>query len=143
MDVITDAAYLFRRSRDETRKADEARARGVDVTADLYPYTASATSIQGALMPAWSLEGGRAEMLKRLANTATRAKVKTEIADLIRNERGGGDPRNVVTSTCPFDMSLAGKNLAEIAQLRGMESTPENAAEVVMWLAAPRQPTFQ
>ena len=71
---------------------------------------------------------------KRLANTATRAKVKTEIADLIRNERGGGDPRNVVTSTCPFDMSLAGKNLAEIAQLRGMESTPENAAEVVMWL---------
>jgi N-acyl-D-amino-acid deacylase len=122
------------RSTETLKLIDEARARGVDVTADLYPYTASATSIQGALMPAWSLEGGRAEMLKRLANTATRAKVKTEIADLIRNERGGGDPRNVVTSTCPFDMSLAGKNLAEIAQLRGMESTPENAAEVVMWL---------
>ena len=113
---------------------DAARARGVDVTVDLYPYTASATSIQGALMPAWALEGGSAEMRKRLKDAALRAKIKSEIAHLIRTERGGGDPRNVVTSACPFDAALAGKNLAEIANSRGLDATPENAAEVVMWL---------
>ena len=122
------------RSTETLKLVEEARARGVDVTVDLYPYTASATSIQGALMPAWSLEGGNAEMQKRLKDAVIRPKVKAEIANLIRNERGGGDPRNVVTSTCPFDMTLAGKSLAEIAKLRGLEPTPENAAEVVMWL---------
>lgn len=54
------------RSTETLKLIDEARARGVDVTVDLYPYTASATSIQAALMPAWALEGGRAELLKRL-----------------------------------------------------------------------------
>src|SRR5262249_17967267 len=45
----------------ETLKlVDEARARGVDATIDQYPYTASSTSIQAALFPAWALEGGRA-----------------------------------------------------------------------------------
>ena len=122
------------RSAETLKLIDDARARGVDATVDLYPYTASATSIQAALMPAWSLEGGNAEMLKRLKDPATRAKIKAEIANIIRNERGGGDARNVVTSTCPFDMSLAGKNLAELTQMRGMEPTPDNAAEVVMGL---------
>lgn len=127
------------RSTETLKLIDEARARGVDVTVDLYPYTASATSIQAALMPAWALEGGRAELLKRLQDPATRAKLKSEIANIIRNERGGGDPRNVVVSSCSFDATLAGKNLADIAQLRGMEPTPENAAEATMWLESSGQ----
>src|SRR5512142_3053142 len=48
------------RSVDTLRLIDEARARGVDATIDQYPYTASSTSIQAALMPAYALEGGRA-----------------------------------------------------------------------------------
>ncbi len=127
------------RSTETLKLIDEARARGVDVTVDLYPYTASATSIQAALMPAWALEGGRADMLRRLQDPATRAKLKSEIANIIRNERGGGDPRNVVVSSCSFDATLAGKNLADIAQQRGMEPTPENAAEATMWLEASGQ----
>lgn len=122
------------RSIDTLRLIDEARARGVDVTADVYPYTASATSIQAALLPAWALEGGRAAQLERLKNPATRAKIKAETAHLIRTERGGGDARNVMVSACDFDATLAGKNLAEIATLRGMEPTPENAAEATLWL---------
>src|SRR5688572_3544964 len=119
---------------DTLKLIDEARARGVDVTIDLYPYTASATSIQAALLPAWALEGGQAELRKRLQDPLTRAKIKTEVAHIIRTERGGGDPRNVVISTCSFDAALAGKNLAEVAQLRGMTPTPENAAEATLWL---------
>ncbi|HYC93006.1 MAG TPA: amidohydrolase family protein [Thermoanaerobaculia bacterium] len=37
------------------RLVDEARARGVDVTMDQYPYTASSTSLQAALIPQWAL----------------------------------------------------------------------------------------
>jgi N-acyl-D-amino-acid deacylase len=122
------------RSVETLRLVDEARARGVDATVDVYPYTASSTSIQAALMPSWALEGGSRETLKRLQDPATRAKIKTATADLIRNERGGGDPRNVVVSLCQWDAALAGRNLAELAKARGMEPTPENAAEVVAWL---------
>lgn len=122
------------RSAETLKLIDAARARGVDVTVDLYPYTASATSIRAALLPAWALEGGQAELLKRLKDTDTRAKIKAEVAHLIRAERGGGDARNVVVSACNFDATLAGKNLAEVAKLRGMEATPENAAEATLWL---------
>ena len=116
------------------RLVDEARARGVDTTVDVYPYTASSTSIQAALMPSWALEGGSRATVKRLQDPATRAKITAATADLIRNERGGGDPRNVVISLCEWDAALAGRNLADIAKARGMEPTPENAAEVVAWL---------
>lgn len=122
------------RSVDTLRLIDEARARGVDATIDQYPYTASSTSIQAALFPAWAQEGGREEVLKRLKDPATRAKIKAESATIIRNERGGGDPKNIVIASCGWDDSLAGKSLADIVRQRGMEVTVENAAEAAMWI---------
>jgi len=121
-------------STETLRLVDEARARGVDVTIDQYPYTASATSVQAALMPAWALEGGRARILERLRDPQTRARIKAETASIIERERGGGDPKNVVLSNCSWDQSLAGKNLAEVTQLRGMQPTIENAAEATIWI---------
>ena len=119
----------------ETLKlVDEARARGVDATIDVYPYTASSTSIHAALLPSWALEGGLKETIKRLQDPATRAKIKARTASSLRNERGAGDPRNVVIALCAWDETLAGKNLADLAKARGLEPTPENAAEVVAWL---------
>ncbi len=46
------------------RLIDEARSRGVDVTIDQYPYTASSTSIQAALIPAWAQEGSREQIVE-------------------------------------------------------------------------------
>jgi len=122
------------RSVDTLRLIDEARARGVDATIDQYPYTASATSIGAALLPAWAQEGGRDSTLARLKDPATRAKIKAESVAIIRDERGGGDPKNVVASSCQFDPALAGKNLAEITAGRGLPVTLENAAETAMWI---------
>jgi N-acyl-D-amino-acid deacylase len=122
------------KSVDTLRLIDEARARGVDVTIDQYPYTASSTSIQAALFPAWAQEGGRDQVLKRLKDAALRAKIKAESVRLIRTERGGGDPKNVVIARCEWDASLAGKSLADVARLRGMEPTVENAAEAALWV---------
>jgi len=116
------------------RLIDEARARGVDATIDQYPYTASSTGIGSALLPAWALEGGREDVLKRLKDPTTRARIKTETIRLIREERGGGDPKNVVIARCEWDASLAGKNLAEVTRLRKMALTIPNAAEAALWL---------
>jgi N-acyl-D-amino-acid deacylase len=116
------------------RMVDEARARGVDATIDQYPYTASATSIGAALLPAWANEGGRDATLKRLKDPATRAKIKAASVAIIRDERGGGDPKNVSVSACQFDPKLAGQNLAQITQGRGLAVSLENAAETAMWI---------
>ncbi|HVL66820.1 MAG TPA: D-aminoacylase [Vicinamibacterales bacterium] len=122
------------RSADTLRLIDEARARGVDVTSDQYPYTASSTSVASALLPAWALEGGRQQVLARLKDPATRAKVLADTILAIRDARGGGDPKNVQFASCGFDPSLAGSNLAELTKRRGFEPTIENAAEVTLWL---------
>jgi dihydroorotase/N-acyl-D-amino-acid deacylase len=120
---------------DTLKMIDEARARGVDATIDQYPYTASATSVSAALFSSWAQEGGHAAMVKRLTgDPSVRAKIKAETVAIIRDERGGGDPKNVQLSRCEFDPKLAGKNLAEVTQSRGVEPTIENAAETAMWL---------
>ncbi|PCJ24736.1 MAG: N-acyl-D-amino-acid deacylase [SAR86 cluster bacterium] len=113
------------------RLVDEARARGIDVTIDQYPYTASQTGIT-ALIPQWAQEGGRERMLERLDSPETRGTVKTAIVNKILYDRGGGDPKNVFISRNSWDRSMEGKNLAELTEERGMPPTPENAAEVVM-----------
>lgn len=115
------------------RMVDEARARGVDVTIDQYPYTASSTSIQAALLPAWASEGGRERMLERLKDAATRSKIRAETIRLIKEERGGGDPNNVQIAACEWDPSLAGKRLSEVTIGRKLEPTVENAADTALW----------
>ena len=127
-------AASWGKSEEMLRLIDEARARGVDVTLDQYPYTASSTSVAAALMPAWLLEGGNAQTLARLKDPVTRAKAKLEVIERIKNERGGGDPKNVQFASCAFDPSLNGKNLADATHRRDLTETVENAAETAMWI---------
>lgn len=116
---------------DSLRLVDEARARGVDVSIDQYPYTASQTGIT-ALVPQWVQEGGRDAMIRRIESAETRQAIKDAIVDKILFDRGGGDPKNVSISLNTWDPEMAGKNLAQITEERGMSPTPENAADVVM-----------
>ena len=122
------------RSVDTLRLVDEARARGVDATIDQYPYTASSTSIRAALWPKWAQEGGREAVMARLADPDTRARIRTESAAIIRDERGGGDPRNVQIARCDWDDALAGKTLADVMRDRGADPTLEEAAEAAIWI---------
>ncbi len=122
------------KSAETLRLLHEARARGVDVTSDQYPYTASQTSLNGGLLPPWANEGGRAEMLKRLADPQQRAKVRAEVARAIQLERGGGDPKNIQIAWAEVDPSLAGKTIADITRERGLEVNIDNAAETVLQL---------
>jgi dihydroorotase/N-acyl-D-amino-acid deacylase len=114
----------------ETLKlVEEARARGVDVTIDQYPYTASSTGIS-ALFPQWSLEGGNKAVVERLHAPDARAKIKAAIVYSIAEGRGGGDPKNIVIVSCGFDPSLAGKSLADLTP----NVTIDKAAETAMAL---------
>ena len=127
-------AANFGKSTEMLALVGAARARGVDVTLDQYPYTASSTSIQAALMPAWLLEGGRQATLERLKDPASREKAKGQIAAILRDARGGGDLSKVQFASCAFDPSLAGKTLADLTVQRKLAPTLRNAAEVVMWI---------
>ena len=116
------------------RLIDAARARGIDVTLDQYPYTASSTSIQAGLLPKWLLEGGLKATQQKLKDPALRAKALADVAATIRNERGGGHPANVFIASCSWDKSLGGKNLEQVTRERNRETTIDNAAETVLWL---------
>ncbi len=122
------------KSVDTLKLIDDARARGVDVTIDQYPYTASSTSIHAALMPGYALEGGRDAVLKRLGTPGMRTEIRKEAERLILEERGGGDPNNVQLARCDWDHSLDGKRLGDVTKGRGLQPTVENAADTALWI---------
>jgi dihydroorotase/N-acyl-D-amino-acid deacylase len=127
-------ALNWGKSVDTLRMVDEARARGVDVSIDQYPYTASSTSIHAALLPTWALEGGRDRLLERLRDASARSRIRAETIRLIKEERGGGDPGNVQLASCEWDPSFDGKRLSEVTEGRKLAATVENAADTVLWL---------
>ncbi len=55
-----------------------ARNEGLDVTADMYPYTAGGTSLV-AILPEWAQEGGLEDIARRLSDPATRAKMTQDM----------------------------------------------------------------
>ena len=94
---------------------EDARARGVEVLADQYPYEASGTGIVGALMPRWAQAGGREAMLRRIKGEL-RPKVRDEVASNIAR-RGGAD--TLLVSRYEPDPSIEGKRIGELAKAAG------------------------
>ncbi len=119
------------KSVDTLRLVEEARARGVDVTIDQYPYTASSTGT-ASLIPQWAQEGGHKALVERLDAPEQRARIKAAVIENIKFDRGGGDPANVVMANCQFDPSLAGKSLADITKARGRTVNFDSAAETLL-----------
>ena len=118
-------------SKETLKLISQARARGVEVSLDQYPYPATSTGIS-VLIPAWAREGGKEKFRERVARPKLRAKMEREIAYNIVHDRGGADLTNVVIASCRFDPSLEGKNLKEITEEKGLAPTPENGAKVVI-----------
>jgi dihydroorotase/N-acyl-D-amino-acid deacylase len=103
-------------------RIDSARAAGLDITADQYPYLAGATSLD-ASVPAWAHSGGNDSLLWRLQDPATRARLKAELLappqPSDRFYRATEGPQGVLVF--PFEDSLhylQGKRLSEIAAAR-------------------------
>ncbi|MBK5298462.1 MAG: D-aminoacylase [Vicinamibacteria bacterium] len=99
-----------------TTRVEQARARGVQVYADQYPYDASGTGLSAALVPRWAQVGGPDEFARRLAG-ADRERIKAAIAENI-SRRGG--PDTLVISGYAPDHALEGKSLAAVAAERSV-----------------------
>ena len=110
---------------------DSARAAGTDVMIDQYPYTASSTSLD-VLVPPWALEGGRAELKKRLENPVLKDSITRGVVDYLLNDRGGGDVRRVQFANVAWDHTLDGKTLYDWAKRKGIDPTPEKTAPLVL-----------
>jgi N-acyl-D-amino-acid deacylase len=62
------------------RRLEAARARGLDVTANQYPYTRASNGLDSCL-PLWAREGGFDKTLPRLTDPATRERIKSDMND--------------------------------------------------------------
>ena len=110
---------------------DSARAAGIDVMADQYPYTASYTGI-GILVPQWALAGGNDALIERLNDPALRDSIVQGIIWNIENDRGGGDLARVQLALVAWDRSLEGRTLADWATRENMPLTAATGAELVI-----------
>jgi N-acyl-D-amino-acid deacylase len=108
------------RVKDALALLDAARAEGLDVRADVYPYTASSTTLR-TLLPDWALEGGIEPMLRRIADPAGRARVR---ADLDR-ESGilarGVSWEDIMIAYAPTRRDAEGMRLSEVAAAWGKD----------------------
>jgi N-acyl-D-amino-acid deacylase len=106
-------------------KIEDARSNGIDVTADQYPYIASATSL-GALIPPRYHEGGVDAFVARLKDPKTKEQIEEELESGKNYEnmwRGVGGPEGVliVSTIVPELKQYEGRNLAAVARLQHKE----------------------
>jgi N-acyl-D-amino-acid deacylase len=106
------------------RRIEAARAQGLRITANMYPYTAGATGLDAA-MPPWVQEGGHRAWIERLKNPAIRQRVTREMRTPTDRWENlylmAGSPENVLLVGFKNEAlkPLTGKTLAEVARLRG------------------------
>lgn len=122
---------MWGRSTQTLAMIDSARKLGIDVMADVYPYTATSTSLS-VLIPTWAFDGGDSAFRRRVATPAIRDSIRRGIIDLINTDRGGGDISRVQFSRVSWQPDLNGRTLADWAKQRGLAPTPENGADLVI-----------
>ncbi|MEJ2547164.1 MAG: D-aminoacylase [Gemmatimonadota bacterium] len=117
-------------------RIEAARAEGLEITADMYTYTAGATGLD-ASMPPWVQEGGYDAWAERLADPEIRTRVAREMrtpTDAWENffvASGSPDKILLVGFSADSLKPLTGRTLAEIAEMRG--TTPaETAMDLVI-----------
>jgi len=98
------------------RRTERARAEGVQVFADQYPYTASATGLDAALLPRWSQAGGRDSLMARMARPADMARIREAMVDNLAR-RGGAD--RIQFRRYRPDPSIEGMLLSDVAEAWG------------------------
>lgn len=103
------------------QKIQKARAEGINVASDQYPYTATSTGLS-AVVPKWAMDGGYGAMCLRLSNPEEKllAEIRSEI-----DNRGGAE-NILITYTHGAIPQVEGLTLAEISEQ--MELAPEQAA---------------
>ena len=96
-------------------RIEAARAEGLSVYADQYPYLASATGLSAALLPRWSQAGGSEAFAERVADPDTRARIREAMVENL-GRRGGAD--RIQFRRFTTDPSIEGRLLSDLATER-------------------------
>ena len=118
------------------KAVESARTEGLDISANMYTYTAGATGLDAA-MPPWVQEGGHQAWVQRLKDPAIRRRVVREMStptDEWENlYLAAGSPENVLLVGFKNDSlkPLTGKSLAQVAEERG-KSPEETAIDLII-----------
>jgi N-acyl-D-amino-acid deacylase len=105
---------------------EDARRKGLKITADMYTYPAGGTGLD-ASMPPWVFDGGQEAAYKRLQDPATRAKIAAEIRTPTNSWENlyllAGSPDKLLLLGFKSEAlkPLSGKTLAEVARMRGKD----------------------
>jgi len=98
---------------------EAARARGVEVFADQYPYIASSTGLKAALVPAWAQEGGDDAMRARFQDPEGRREIRAAMVENLARRGGAG---RITLNSVESDSGLEGRTLASVADALGIDA---------------------
>ena len=104
-------------------RIDQARAEGLEVYADQYPYTASATGLSAALVPRWAQAGGGFQ--ERMSDPETRARIIEEMWENLAR-RGGAD--RIQFRSYGADPSIEGRTLDDLARENRLDAVGQALA---------------
>ncbi len=110
---------------------DSARTAGLDIKMDQYPYNASYTGIS-ILIPSWARAGGNDAFKQRIQDAKQRDSIKSGIIFNILNDRGGNGLTRVQFAKVEWMPELEGKTLKYWCELKGLDPTIENGADLVI-----------
>jgi N-acyl-D-aspartate/D-glutamate deacylase len=105
-------------------RLERARAEGIDVAIDVYPYTAGST-VLAALMPPWANEGGIASLLERLASPTELDRIRADFEHGLPGWQKLVDPDgwgDVVVAGAPRHPELEGRTIADLAGSNGVDA---------------------
>ena len=117
----------FGRMAEVLRRIEAARGRGLDVTADQYPYTRASNGLSSCL-PLWVREGGLDKMLARLKDASGRDRIKKDMDDAAAitwenqwHGAGGGDGVMISSVLNPELRKWEGMTLTQIGKAMGKD----------------------
>lgn len=116
---------LWGRANEIIAKVQRARDAGLDVQANVYPYTAGQNNLS-SIVPPWAHDGGRAKMLERLADPAARARMREEVLNGLPNwynhylaTGGGWAGMLLVSLKHERNRPFQGRRMSELIEARG------------------------
>ena len=122
---------LWGQSRRTIGMIEKARAEGVDVTVDQYPYTASSTNL-GVLIPSWALADGDSAIKARFNDPKTRKKIAAQMRRTIVDRNGRYRLDYAYVARCEWDSTLNGKTISQINRLWKRKRSLTNEIQTVL-----------
>jgi N-acyl-D-aspartate/D-glutamate deacylase len=104
-------------------RLERARAEGVDVTCDVYPYTAGSTALH-AMLPPWLIADGVPAMLTAVADPTVRDRIRTDLVAGVpgwENTVGNGGWDLIRVASASRNPDAQGHTIAELAAARGVD----------------------